>query len=216
MHYSEVLCRFAPSTVLESTPVLCYAWRALQNEVLSQRRPQDSHYGRVDESRVHMFKSAYVSAGHLSSHSQQLHCSACHSTSTMLSSKYPYTASPPLKNLSVAAVQKRAANLSYLHNTTVKISIAHQDLRSPYIPTNKTGTTNHRHVSQCSIPRQQRPVPVPEFEACAHQLWKGCVSPLTALISLIRSDYIMHRRYVPYYTLCGLLLSCPMASKSDS
>ncbi|OBU00258.1 hypothetical protein VE01_01408 [Pseudogymnoascus verrucosus] len=53
----------------------------------------------------------------------------------MLLSKYPYTAShssPPLKNLRVSSPQKRAANLSSIHNPTrEELSISHEDPGNP-------------------------------------------------------------------------------------
>ena len=106
-------------TVLESTRVsTCYARRALQNEVHSQRMPPGYH--SWPRRRV---KTADVSTGHRSSRSHATPPPMRAISPPPCSSKYPYTAShslSPLKNVRAESAQKRAANLSSIHNATIE------------------------------------------------------------------------------------------------
>lgn len=133
--------------------------------------------GRVDESGLYMggegITTAYVSTGPLPL--AQLHTNARHS-SPIMPPQIPIhrlSLSPALKNLRVTSAQKRVANLSSIQNATVEeVLVFHEDPERPVLhastrtsPRRKSGTTNHRHVCQCSIPRQRRPVPLLDFRS---------------------------------------------------
>lgn len=101
----------------------------------------------------------------------------------------PNTHTPPLTlpsaEESACNISAEASRQSFLYSKCNEEVLAfHQDPERPFLhasnrtsPRRKSGTTNHRHVCQCSIPRQRRPVPLVECRSsCGPVVERMCLA----------------------------------------